>query len=79
MTLGLFVAWIVVMAVAIASYAWLVIAVVRASSVPRDWKWSVLLPPAACWVAVRAGGWPRAAAIVFLLSATSYGVLRIVP
>lgn len=79
MTLGLFVAWVIVLALAIASYVWLLVLVLRASTVPRDWKWSVLLPPLACFVAIRAGGWPRAAAVVFALLATSYAVLRVVP
>jgi uncharacterized membrane protein YqaE (UPF0057 family) len=55
----------------------LTISVLRASTIPRDWKWSVLLPPVAVGVAVRAGGFPRAAAITFALFVTGYGVLRI--
>ncbi len=78
MTLGLFLAWVIVMALAIASYVWLVVVVVRASTVPRDWKWAVFVPPAACWVGFRAGGWPRAAAMVFTALAITYVVLRIV-
>ena len=77
MTAGLFLAWIVVMALGLAAYVWLVVLVVRARTVPHHEKWSVLLPPLACWVAVRAGGWPRAAAIVFALLFVLYGVLRV--
>ncbi|MBN8611609.1 MAG: hypothetical protein J0L92_13535 [Deltaproteobacteria bacterium] len=79
MTLGFFLAWVIVMALAIASYVWLVVVVVRASRVPRDWKWAVLVPPAACWVGIRAGGWPRAASITFALLASTYVLLRILP
>jgi len=75
---GLFIAWVVVMALGLASYVWLAIVLVRASSVPHLARWSVLLPPLAVWFGVRAGGWPRAASIVFALLATSYGVLRLV-
>jgi hypothetical protein len=78
MTVGLFLAWVIVMALAIASYVWLVVLLIRASTVPRDWKWAVILPPAACFIAVRAGGWPRAAAITFALLAITYVFLRIV-
>ena len=78
MTVGLFLAWVIVMALAIASYVWLVVAVLRASTIPRDWKWSLVLPPIAVVVAFRAGGWPRAAALTFALLAASYGILRIV-
>jgi hypothetical protein len=77
MSVWLFLAWMILMALAIASYAWLTISVLRASTIPRDWKWSVLLPPVAVGVAVRAGGFPRAAAITFALFVTGYGVLRI--
>lgn len=76
MTLGLFLAWVIVMALAIASYVWLVVVVVRASTVPRDWKWAVFVPPAAWWVGVRAGGWPRAAALTSSLLVALYVVLR---
>ena len=79
MTLGLFLAWVVVMALAIASYVWLAVVVLRAHTVPRDWRWSVLLPPVACVVGIRVGGWPRAASITFLLLVTAYALLRIVP
>jgi hypothetical protein len=78
MSLWLFFAWVIVMALAIASYAWLAIVMLRASTIPRDWKWSLLLPPVAVWVAVRTGGWPRGAAIVFALLATTYAILRVV-
>jgi hypothetical protein len=78
MSLWLFLAWVIVMALAIASYVWLAIVVLRASTIPRDWKWSLVLPPIAVGVAVRAGGWPRAAAIVFTLLAITYAILRVV-
>lgn len=77
MSLELFLACVIVMALGLASYVWLAIATVRATSIPRDWKWAVLMPPAACWVAFRAGGWPRAAAVLFLLCACTYGALRV--
>jgi hypothetical protein len=76
--MSLFLAWVLVMALAIASYAWLVILVLRASTIPRDWKWALLVPPIAVGVAVRAGGWPRAAAITFTLLAATYACLRVV-
>lgn len=78
MTLSLFLAWVVVMALAIATYVWLVVVMLRDHDVPRDWRWSVLLPPVACVVAIRVGGWPRAAAILFVVLACTYGILRIV-
>jgi len=65
------------MALGLAAYVWLGILVVRARTVPHREKWSVLFPPLACWVGVRAGGWPRAAAIVFALLLVTYGVLRV--
>ena len=77
MTAGLFLAWVVVMALGLAAYVWLAILLLRARTVPHREKWSVLLPPLACWIAVRAGGVPRAAAIVFTLLAITYGVLRL--
>ncbi|MFN7700615.1 MAG: hypothetical protein ACK6CU_15595 [Deltaproteobacteria bacterium] len=77
MSVGLFLAWVIVLALALASYAWLAVAVLGASTIARDWKWSVLLPPVAVVVGWRAGGWPRAAALTFGLLATSYAALRI--
>ncbi|GAB4212581.1 MAG: hypothetical protein OHK0013_35520 [Sandaracinaceae bacterium] len=77
MSLGVFLACVIVMALALSAYAWLAILVARASTVPRRAKWGVLVPPVALWLAVRAGGWPRAAAIVVLLLSGTYVVLRL--
>lgn len=79
MSAGLFVAWIVVMALALTAYAAVAALVLASSDVPRRWKWSVLVPPVACWVAMRAGGWARAASVVFLVLSAGYGALRLVP
>ncbi len=76
MSIGLFLAWVIVMALALASYAWLAAAMLGASSIPSAWKWSIVLPPLALFVAFRAGGWPRAAGTSFSLLAVAYLVLR---
>lgn len=76
MSLGVFLACVIVLALALSAYVWLAILVVRASTVPKAAKWGVLVPPVALWLGVRAGGLPRAAAVVFLLLATTYVALR---
>lgn len=78
MSPGVFLACVVVMALGLASYVWLAVLVLRASSVPHRARWGVLLPPYACWIGLRAGGWPRAASISFAGLVVAYVVLRAV-
>jgi hypothetical protein len=75
---GVFLACVVVMALGLSSYVWLAVLILRASGVPHRAKWGVLVPPLACWLGVRAGGWPRAASITFVTLVLTYAVLRAV-
>lgn len=77
MTPTLFVAWVVVLAVVLASYGALAWSVLLATTVPRRQKWWVLVPPACAWVAMRASGWPRAFAILWLVASAAYATLRL--
>lgn len=77
-SLGWFLSWVLTLGLGLASYVWLAWAIVRSSAVPRASKWSPLVPPWAVYVAFRAGGWPRAAALSALLTLTSYALLRFV-
>jgi hypothetical protein len=75
-SLGVFLACVIVLALALSAYVWLAILVARAPTVPSRSRWGALVPPVAVWLGLRAGGLPRAAAVVLLLLATTYVVLR---
>jgi hypothetical protein len=76
-SLGVFLACVIVLALALSAYVWLAILVARASTVPRRLRWGGLVPPLAIWLGWRAGGLPRAATITCLVLAIAYAVLRL--
>lgn len=78
MSLTLLLVWIVLLGVALTSYFWLTITVLRSTVHARE-KWSLLLPPVACVFALRMGPLPRVLSIVFLVSSVGYLAARAWP
>ncbi len=78
MSITLLLVWILLFGVALASYLWLSITVLR-STVPAREKWSLLLPPLACAFALRQGPLPRVLSILTLLTSIAYLVARAWP
>lgn len=78
MSITLLLVWIVLFGVALASYLWLSITVLR-STVPAREKWSLLFPPLACAFALRQGPLPRVLSILTLLTSIAYIVARAWP
>lgn len=78
MSLTLLLVWIVLLGVALASYLWLSITVLR-STVPAREKWSLLLPPLGCIFALRQGPLPRVLSILAVMSSIAYLVARAWP
>lgn len=78
MSLTLLLVWIVLLGVALASYLWLSITVLR-STVPAREKWSLLLPPVGCVFALRQGPLPRVLSILTMTSGLAYLLARAWP
>jgi len=77
-SLTLLLVWIVLLGVALASYLWLSITVLR-STVPSREKWSLLVPPVGCIFALRQGPLPRVLSILAMTSGLAYIIARAWP
>ena len=78
MSLTLLLVWIILLGVALASYLWLTITVLRSTVRARE-KWSLLVPPLGWYFALRQGPLPRVLAILSSLSSIAYIVARAWP